>query len=308
MSTPADVSAKPRLRHHCFGLVTSIGFQTVTENSKLTQLLSREMTAGEALVCLVGHCTQSFVRHLPPLMLTSDPEGTHRTRVALRRLRSVLDGFRPILDKAAIAPLKAEARMLFRLIGQLRDAEINARALAATPGADTRAKDVDDLRITVRAALTAQDAQGFAARAASLLHGKTWRRPGRKARERRNGPVRVLAELALEVAWGTCAAYGPDLAGLTPECRHGFRKDMKTLRYLSDFFLPLWPKRNAKAFYATMEALQDELGILTDIASICGLIVPDEQAAADQDRKAVAALTKACNLWRKLADQGVWWR
>lgn len=271
-------------------------------------LLSREMTAGEAMICLLDHCAQEFVRQLPPLMLTDHPEGTHRTRVALRRLRSVLDGFRPILDKAGISPLKDEATALFRLIGQLRDAEINARALAATPGADTRVKDVDDLRITVRSALGAQDAQGFAARAASLLHGKTWRRAGRKARERRNGSVRAFAERSLEVAWGTCAAYGPDLAGLTPEIRHSFRKNMKTLRYLCDFFLPLWPKRNARAFDATMEALQDELGILTDIATMRGLIVSDEQVAAEQDQKATAALTKACRLWCELADQGVWWR
>lgn len=245
---------------------------------------------------------------LPPLMLSTDPEGTHRTRVALRRLRSVMDGFRPILDKPATAPLKDEAKALFRLIGQLRDAEINARAHEATPGAETRAKDVEDLRSTVRAALTAQDAQGFALRSMTLLQAQTWHRPGSKAKERRNGPLKPVAERALDAAWATCSAYGPDLATLASDIRHSFRKDMKTLRYLCDFFLPLWPKRKAKTFYATMEALQDELGILTDIAMMRGLIAPDEQAAAEQDQQTSAALAKACGLWRKLSDQGVWWR
>ncbi len=270
-------------------------------------LVTRDMTAGEAMIVLINHCAQEFVRHLPPLLLTDDPEGTHRTRVALRRLRSVLDGFRPILAKAATAPLKAEATRLFRLIGELRDAEVNGRTLAATAGAEARAQDIVALRRTVRAALIAQDAKGFAGRAATLLNGKTWRRVGHKARDLRNGPVKALAERALDFAWSTCVAYGPDLSNLAPDIRHSFRKDMKTLRYLCDFLAPLWHKRGAKTFFARMEALQDALGILTDIATLRGLMHVDEDAAAEQDRTASVALTTACRLWREMTGKGVWW-
>lgn len=259
------------------------------------------------MVWLINKCAEDFVRKLPRLMLTTDPESAHRTRVALRRLRSVLDGFRPIVDKTSIAPLKDEAKALFRLIGQLRDAEINASALATTPGADIRTRNVDDLRSTVRESLTAQDAQGFAARSMMFLQGRDWRRPGRKANERRKGPVKAMAELALDAAWASCTAYGPDLAALASDRRHSFRKDMKTLRYLCDFFLPLWPKRNVKSFYSTMEALQDELGILTDNAMMRGLVAPDQLVAEVQERQTSAALAKACSLWCELADQGVWW-
>ena len=270
-------------------------------------LLSRQMTAEAAFVCLLDHCAQQFVAELPHLMLFDDAEGSHRTRVALRRLRSVLDGFRPILKRAAIDGVKAEAKGLFRLIGLLRDAEI-ACELAKTAGTDGDAKTLEAMRGTIRSALMALDAPGFAKRTHKWLTGKTWHRAGHSARDWRKGPVKALAAVALVEAWRTCTAYGPDLAALAPDTRHSFRKDLKTLRYLGDFFIPLWQTRSTKAFVSTMKALQEELGILTDVAVLRTLTSPDQDVERELDFKVVAALTKADHLWRKLAGQPVWWR
>jgi hypothetical protein len=182
------------------------------------------MSTGEALVFLLQHCAQDFVDHLPRLMSTDDPEGTHRTRVALRRLRAVLRGFRPILKRSGIGPVTDKAKALFRLIGQLRDAEILLQAL----GGDDRAEDFAKMRVTVRTALPAQDADSFAVRTHAGLQGHSWLRGGRTARVWRKGPVQPLAQRALDIACNTCAGCGPDLASLSADIRHGFRKDLKT--------------------------------------------------------------------------------
>ena len=278
-----------------------------TATTKPAAFLSRQMTAEAAFVCLLELCAHQFVAELPHLMLTDDAEGSHRTRVALRRLRSVLDGFRPILKRAAIDGVQAEAKGLFRLIGLLRDAEITF-ALAKTAGSDGDANKLEAMRGTVRAALTALDAPGFAKRTHKWLTGKTWHRAGHSARDLRKGPVKARAAVALDVAWHHCTAYGSDLAALAPETRHGFRKDLKTLRYLGDFFMPLWQRRSTKAFVSTMKALQEELGILTDIAVLRTWTSPDKDVERQLDLKVAAALTKADRLWRELASQRVWWR
>jgi CHAD domain-containing protein len=259
------------------------------------------MTASQALVRLVQHCAQEFVCALPMLMQTDDPEGSHKTRVALRRLRSVLDGFRPLLGKSGLAGVRAEAKTMFRLIGTLRDAEIAALTLGDSGS-------VPATQAAVRTALDDSKAAQFARRVQHQLDAKDWQRSGHLAADWGRSPVTMLAELALEVAWSTCAAHGENLASLAPDRRHDLRKVLKTLRYLCDFFAPLWPRRDAGPFFVTLEALQAEIGVLTDLAALRTLIQPDPALRAAQDAKAAAALSAADGLWRALLAQGVWWR
>ncbi len=90
--------------------------------------------------------------------------------------------------------------------------------------------------------------------------------------------------------------------------RHSFRKDLKTFRYLSEFFLPLWCLSPASAHHSTMKAMQDELGVLTDIATMRRAVPPEATTRSEQDQKTADALIAADLLWRKLAAQETWWR
>jgi CHAD domain-containing protein len=51
-------------------------------------------------------------------------DGVHKMRVALRRLRSALATFRPLLDAEVTEPLRAEMRWLAGALGEARDAEV----------------------------------------------------------------------------------------------------------------------------------------------------------------------------------------
>jgi hypothetical protein len=57
-----------------------------------------------------------------------------------------------------------------------------------------------------------------------------------------------------------------------------------------------------------MKALQDELGILTDIAAMRRLIAPNEALHKEQDLKTATALSRAETLWHERVDAGEWWR
>lgn len=67
------------------------------------------------------------------------PDSVHRMRVATRRLRSALQTFRPLLDRAQTDPLRDELRWLAGVLGVARDVEVmhaRVRAMVAAEPAE----------------------------------------------------------------------------------------------------------------------------------------------------------------------------
>lgn len=272
--------------------------------------LDPAMDAGQALVRILEACLTDYEGHLAGLMAGDDPRGPHGTRVALRRLRTVLRGFRPILDRAMVLPVELEARALFRLIGPLRDADVLAErgsgSLAGAsqpPGRIAGESEPDPLslpalRDQTRQALTARRAEAFGDRVRDLFAGPLWRRRGGKARRRRKGPAADLARHALDRAWQRARRADPDLAALDEAARHHLRKDIKSLRYLSEFFAPLLPDEPLARQARRLRALQDALGALTDLdlARRSGAAPAADTGSPHE----VAALADAARRWAAL--------
>lgn len=268
------------------------------------------MDAGEALRQIIEACLGDWERHLAGLMAGDDPRGPHGSRVALRRLRTALRGFRPILDRAMVLPVELEARALFRLIGPLRDADVLAgmgrgsgslSAAIAQDGCGTPESEPDPLpalRTRTRQALTARHAQAFGDRVRDLFAGPLWRRRGGKARRRRKGPAADLARHALDRAWQRARRAGPDLAALDEAARHRLRKDLKALRYLSEFFTPLLPDLPLARQTRRLKALQDDLGTLTDL-DLARRSDASGEGAASLDEPGSEALRRAARRWRR---------
>src|SRR5206468_7382282 len=53
----------------------------------------------------------------------------------------------------------------------------------------------------------------------------------------------------------------------SPEERHAVRIAAKRLRYIAEFFAPLFPRKRAKAYLKALTAVQDVLGRLNDVAT-----------------------------------------
>lgn len=129
-----------------------------------------------------------------PLARADSPDGVHRMRVAVRRLRSALATGRPFLDVSVSEPLRTELAWLGGELGLARDAEVlRARlaealaALAADPDGGGGSWDLprwgpeldaplaarhEAARAAVDAALIEREAQAGAAAAAEAR--KRW--------------------------------------------------------------------------------------------------------------------------------------
>jgi triphosphatase len=85
-----------------------------------------------------------------------------------------------------------------------------------------------------------------------------------------SAPAFDFASAALDLHCKRIKKHGRDLSGADDEHRHQVRKDAKKLRYAADFFASLFDNRKSrrrhKRFIKIMETLQDQLGILNDLA------------------------------------------
>ena len=250
--------------------------------------------AKSALRSLATHGSSSFAHHLTQMMTSDHIEGPHKARVDLRKLRALLAAFRPIIRKPLYRRHQSQLRDLARIIGVLRDADVLAAPFALPEFAAAAA----DQRLTTRARLTKLCAADAADALTEAYDTKSWHRAGKTAKAARKSKVQPLAVKALDHSWRDCLDHGPDLTLLPEDQRHDLRKSLKTLRYLSDHFAPIWPERHG-GFTTLLAGLQDDLGRLNDlsVARAHGLDAPD-----DPD-----LLAHAQTLWHRLHASPIWW-
>lgn len=250
---------------------------------------------------IVAGCLEDFDTALAEVMASDDPRGPHKARVALRRLTTALDVFAPILRRKQMARVRNAAKRLFRALGELRDSDVFNAAHVDQPGHKDRLRRNASLRDKVRRSLQSAKADSFAAmlHAAIAPDGPIWRRKSR-ALQMRAAPLGAFAAGMLRQVWARCQQHGASVSAMGPDVRHDFRKDLKSLRYLSEFFTPLFPALAQEPFRSDFRDIQDALGILNDFAVaqlLAGRKMP-HVLPVPQTRALVAAET----IWLRLSS------
>jgi len=238
------------------------------------------MSAGAGFRVIARASLEQVVCNAERLVETPGPEVIHQMRVGVRRLRSVISTFKPIVSDRRVEAIKAELKWLTGELDQARNLDV---LLAGAYRRATRRKTdptgLADLgrqlrlnRTTAYArARSAAESERFRALVMDTL---VWieigpwggrKAPGAKARDRSLADFtdQALGRRRRKVMKGC-----KDLAALSREDRHHLRIDAKKLRYAADALsaLSVRPKR-VKAFIEALKALQDRLGELNDIAT-----------------------------------------
>jgi triphosphatase len=241
-------------------------------------------------------------------------DALHQLRVALRRLRSAISTFRPIVADDQAQAIKAELRWLTRACDEARDLDVfandNARLEERSGRGDGLGPAVEAARSAAHAkaggAVASKRFRDLVLDATAWVETGAWLTAGGKAEARRGRPARRFAQDALDRRWKRVARAGRHLAGLDDERRHRLRIAAKKLRYAVEAFGPLFEAKAIDRFVARLKDLQDQLGALNDTV-VAGRLVErlhpkgDELAAArrllaarDQGRaKLVKAAAKA---------------
>jgi len=250
----------------------------------VAQALAQALTAG--LRCLIANLPSA----IDP---AADPEFVHLARVALRRMRSLLQAHRTVLDHPhRLDELDRHLRTLAHALGAARDWDVfcdSTLALLNEPGPAT---GEDAVRAALMPALTAMAHKHRAA-----AHDALWKH---LVSRRFSQAMLAIEAMALELsdAQGpTCSAAarrvleaehrravararglaGDDAAGL-----HRLRLDVKRLRYVFDFYTPLYGAEQALPYALALAALQTRLGRLNDLAVAARLLATVGRATAPE--------------------------
>ncbi|MBY0338880.1 MAG: CHAD domain-containing protein, partial [Acetobacteraceae bacterium] len=286
-------------------------------------------TVGEAFMTAGAHLLDVLLAETPRCRLEAGPRGVHQSRVALRRLRSVVRVFRPAFDGPALRAWDRELGALARALGAARDWDVFldgvGRSLAAAFPEDARATGLlaaaEGARAEAYAALgrtlAAPEFRALVWEGMKLLADppRAEARPDRPAVEP-DGPLTPFAAAVLRKRWKRLRAAGDQMGDLPAEALHEMRLDVKRLRYAAELFAPLFGGKRGRRLLRRLAALQDALGLANDAAVARGLAAqlpdPDPFAAGLVAGLSVGRAADSRDLalghWQKTLKTKLFWK
>ena len=303
--------------------------------------LPKDATGGEAFRHVALGCLRHLRLNEDVWRHARDPEALHQMRVALRRLRTALWLFRPMLaGDARATALGDEIKRVTEPFGRARNLDVFLEStlpeeIARRPDEpglvalrERLETERDRAHDAVGAILASPEWRGLLLDLLAWIEAGPWREGAGKLRD---APARELATEVLERLRRRIAKRGRHIERLDPEARHRVRIAGKKLRYGAEFFAGLYGGRKArrrhKAFAAALSDLQDHLGGLNDLATAHAVMagLADESgpkpdaldgqalfaaglATADAEAKANDLLAGAAEAHGTLTDLKPFWR
>ncbi len=277
-------------------------------------------SAAQVVRCAIATSVVALVRHDPGVRVDEDIEDVHQMRVAVRRLRSHLRTFRPLLDGEWAPGLQEDLRWLGSELGRVRDADVIAGrfrlAASELPEAECRAAQglLDRLEETRggdrERLLHALRSARFLDLVQRLIEAA--REP--RLRPEADGPARVVVAPLVQGRWKRLARSVEKL-GSEPEPAelHAVRIRAKHARYAAETMVPAFGKPGFR-FARALRGVQRTLGHHQDAALATGWLreasrqVAREASfaagmlAAHEQRIGASALEAWPAAWRKARD------
>ncbi len=198
---------------------------------------------------------------------TDESKYVHRSRVALRRIRSAL---RLHGGKDATASdLRAGLKRIAQLLGSARDWDVlledTLPLLGRAYGKSATFDRIVRIARVERESARAEAAKAFAspyyrALRVRLARWLTRSRPPARA----SVPLKTFAAKSIGKRCKRLLRAGRDLAGKTRTERHGVRLEAKRLRYTVEFFESLFGRGLARPCLRELVLIQDALGVAED--------------------------------------------
>ncbi|MCG7628661.1 CHAD domain-containing protein [Epibacterium sp. MM17-32] len=196
-------------------------------------------------------------------------------RVALRRLRSGLTLFRPLLPPDHNKALLEEARWLAAEVTRLRDlyllwqdtltpARVALPDNSALQALEERVLGrIDAERTALRALLDESRVRDLIARGSDMRDPAFWR-PAAESREK----LETLCLETLELRLNQAMKHGETLKRLDSQARDSFRKSLRKLRATAEFTQALFASKKTKAFLKQLKKLLDSMVAARDASAV----------------------------------------
>jgi triphosphatase len=207
---------------------------------------------------------------------TDAPEFIHQARVSIRRLRSAIRLWRPLLPEDYVSNFDPRWRTLANQLGDTRNwdvfiTEILPPIVTAFPDhgdVQRLASQARNHLVSCRKAAQAAIKADTYSRLLLEFTAATLALP-----ESRKPPVTVFAPRSLNKRAKRVAALAAETRDSNPEARHALRVALKRLRYALEFFAPLFPAKRLQRYHQGAAGLLDLLGRMNDATVAEQLVV-----------------------------------
>lgn len=266
--------------------------------------LPRGVILEDALSRIVLACVEHLRANEECVATRAHIEGAHQMRVAIRRLRCCLALFGDLLPANQCQYLDGELRWLLKELAPARDWDVFLdETLAPVLQRFEDEPRLGELLLQAQAkqgegyaraatALQAQRYTGLVMLLAAWADGRSWHDPfGPPAHPSLALKATEAVSQLLDQLFSAVLNCGADFAGLDAEQRHQLRIEIKKLRYATEFFASLFPRRRLNPFLVTLKTLQDRLGVENDAAVARRLLLrlAKERNGRERTRLAYAA-------------------
>ena len=229
--------------------------------------IDAQMTPVEAFRSIALGCLEHFQRNEKGLLTGDDPEFVHQARVALRRLRSAIKLFAPVLPPEFVNAYGQTWQTLASALGDARNWDVFlTETLPPIQTAFPNNRDLKRLRNEAR-----RRAKGARQAITRLLAVSEYPRllieftsAIYALGDTLPVPLAEFVEDRITTRAKSARKLAAKHATLTPQERHRMRICFKKLRYTLEFFEPLLAAKRLKPYLAALGQLQDELGLIND--------------------------------------------
>jgi CHAD domain-containing protein len=245
-------------------------------SSDAAREITADLPADRAAVALSIRLLHTIEANLPGTLADLDTEFLHDLRVAVRRTRSLQRELKAVFPPDELARFRDEFRWLQQVTGPSRDLDVYLLEFgdfaATVPEAHRESLELLRRLLEERRAAEreAMDTALRSERTTRLLH--SWadfleRLPTLPVDDRPHAarPIGEVAARRIERVYRQMVRMGEAIDDTSPhEALHDLRKKGKELRYLLEFFAPLFPRKVTKPMVKTLKSLQDTLGRFQD--------------------------------------------
>ncbi len=237
--------------------------------------LEPDQRTDEALRAVLSGLLETMIRNQPGLMEDLDSEFLHDFRVSVRRTRSALSQVKQVFDSRRTSHFRGEFKWLGSITGPTRDLDVYLlkmqdyrRVLPPSVAGDLDYLEsfLRQLKVREHAKLVGELSRK---RYHKLLEG--WREflaeslPADPPAANSAQPIAVTAGRRIWRTWRQVYREGKAIRRETPAAAlHELRITCKKLRYLLEFFVPLYPPAEIKKLISELKRLQDNLGDFND--------------------------------------------
>jgi CHAD domain-containing protein len=223
--------------------------------------IADDMLASQVFAAIVHECIRHFRLNQALIIAERDPDALHQARVSMRRLRAAFSLFRPAIRQGSLEPLRAELRDFLRPFGQARNLDVYLARHGDQLGWRDRRKLKSARAESYDQVIDALNSQRMRDMLVDLVE---WTASGDWQRDAAADPIGKFGPKRLDHAWRKVKHGGSGLSDLEEKQLHRLRIDIKKLRYSVEFLAPLYSRKRVRKFAASLEAMQDCLGLIHD--------------------------------------------